>query len=116
MSDEPFLRGDVVWHPAPFKPPPRERPFLVLSDEGTHPFHGAEYAVVGLTTSARPPAIRLDNRVWSTGAPGDSFASPWYLFTIKHDDINRPKGALNQDATDAVATAVASTVGVTCDP
>lgn len=111
MSGGPFQRGDVVWHPAPFKPAPKERPFLILSDS-SHPFHGSEYAVVGLTRSDRPPAVELDQSAWDVGDPGgESYVSPWYVFTIKHADIIRPKGALTTAATDDVATAVASMIG-----
>lgn len=112
MSGEPYQRGDVVWHPAPFKRAPKERPFLVLSD-AAHPFHGSEYAVVGLTRTNRPPAIVLNDRAWAVGNPGsDSYASPWYVFTIKHVDVIRPKGALTPAATDEVATAAAEMIGV----
>ena len=112
MSSGPFQRGTVVWHPAPFKQPPRERPFLILSDS-SHPFHESEYAVVGLTTTNRPPAIELTASDWTAGSPGtDSYASPWYVFTIKHTDIKRAKGALATSATDRVATAVGSMLGV----
>jgi mRNA-degrading endonuclease toxin of MazEF toxin-antitoxin module len=112
MSGGPFQRGDVVWHPAPFKQPPKERPFLILSGP-SHPFHGSEYAVVGLTTTNRPPAIEFTGSDWRVGNPGtDSYASPWYVFTIKHADIKRPKGALTASATDRVATAVGSMLGV----
>lgn len=112
MNDRPFRRGDVVWHPAPFKAPPKERPFLILSDS-THPFHGNEYSVVGLTRTDRPPAVALDRSAWDTGTPGtDSYASPWYVFTIKHTDIIRPKGAVTGWATDRVASAVGRMLGV----
>lgn len=111
MSRGPFRRGDVVWHPAPFKAPPKERPFLILSDS-SHPFHGEEYAVVALTRKNRPPAIELGATAWDVGTPdGDSFASPWYVFTIKHADVDRPKGALTTAATDRVASAVAAMLG-----
>lgn len=111
MSVEPYQRGDVVWHPAPFKRAPKERPFLVLSDDA-HPFHGSEYAVVGLTRTERAAAVLLDDRAWAVGNPGsDSYASPWYVFTIKHADVIRPKGALVSPVTDAVARAVAEIVG-----
>lgn len=114
MSGQAFQRGDVVWHPAPFKKPPKERPFLVLSDS-MHPFHGSEYAVVGLTRTDRPPAIELSNSDWDVGNPGgESHASPWYVFTIKHADIDRPKGALTRSATDKVADAVGRMLGVSC--
>jgi hypothetical protein len=85
---------------------------LILSDE-SHPFHGAEYAVVGLTRTSRSEAIPLDASAWAVGDPGEaSFASPRYIFTIKHVDIDRPKGALTPTATDRVARAVASMIGV----
>lgn len=68
MSEDPFERGDVVWHPAPFKSRPSERPFLILSD-ASHPFHGSEYAVIGLTRTNRPPAVELDQAAWELGDP-----------------------------------------------
>ena len=112
MTDAPFQRGDVVWHPAPFKSKPAERPFLILSGP-SHPFHGSEYAVVGLTRTERPGAIALDQAAWEMGDPGEeSYASPWYLFTLKHDNIIRPRGSLTSEATEKVATAVASLIGV----
>ena len=112
MNGEPFRRGDVVWHPAPFKEPPRERPFPILSDD-SHPFHGSEYAVVGLTRTDRPPAIELTASSWAPGDPGgESDASPWSVFTIKHADVIRPKGALTGQVTHDVAAAVAQMVGV----
>lgn len=112
MSGEAFARGDVVWHPAPFKSRPKERPFLILSNT-SHPFYGAEYAVVGLTRTNRPPAVELDEEAWEAGDPGEgSYASPWYLFTIKHANINRPKGALTTVKTDEVAEAVGAMIGV----
>lgn len=92
--------------------PPKERPYLVLSDDDTHPFHGSEYAVVGLTTTDRQAALRLDEPAWAMGHPGsESYASPWYVFTIKHGDIIRPKGTLTSAATDEIARAVAMMVG-----
>lgn len=112
MSRGPFSRGAVVWHPAPVKRSSGERPYLVLSDS-SHPFHGSEYAVVGLTRTKRPPAVELDRGDWRVGSPGtDSFASPWYVFTIKHADIDRPKGGLTPDATDRVASAAGRMLGV----
>jgi PemK-like protein. len=112
MTDAPFQRGDVVWHPAPFKSEPAERPFLILSGP-SHPFHGSEYAVVGLTRTKRPTAIELGRVAWELGDPGEeSYASPWYLFTLKHDNIIRPKGSLTSQATEKVATAVASLISV----
>lgn len=111
MNEEAYARGDVVWHPAPFKAPPRERPFVVLSGPA-HPFHGTEYVVVGLTLTGREGAIELDHSAWALGRPGgDSFASPWYLFTIKHRDITRPKGSLINEVTRRISKSVADIVG-----
>lgn len=112
MSDGAFQRGDVVWHPAPFKRPPRERPFVVLSGD-SHPFHGSEYATVGLTRTNRPRSIELGRSAWAAGDPGgESYASPWYVFTIKHADVVEPKGTLTADATENIATATADVLGV----
>jgi len=111
MSEEAFARGDVVWHPVPFKRRPKERPFLILSDT-SHPFYGTEYAVVGLTRTNRPPAVELHEGAWDVGDPSEgSYASPWYVFTIKHANIDRPKGALTTVATDEVTKAVAAMIG-----
>jgi len=106
-SDQPFQRADVVKHPAPFKQPPNHRFFVILSDS-SHPFHGEEYAVTALTSTKRPEAIELDDSDWRFGGPaGDSYASPWYLFTIKHADSTNAQGSLTTQATDEIATATA---------
>lgn len=111
MTEEPFARGDVVWHPAPFKSGPQERPYVVVT--GTdHPFYGEEYGVVALTRTDRPPAVELPSEAWALGDPGgESYASPWYFFTLKHRDITRPKGRLTDAAVDSVAERVAAVVG-----
>lgn len=102
-SSARFQRADVVRHPAPFKDPPNYRYFLVLSDD-SHPFHGEEYAVVALTSKQRPEAIEIGADDWLFGGPpGDSYASPWYVFTIKHADISNAQGSV----TDAMANAIA---------
>jgi hypothetical protein len=78
------------------------------------PFHGSEYAVVGLTRTNRPPAIGLAPSAWVVGDPGEgSYASPWYAFTVEHADIDRPKGALSTTVTDRVANAVSTVPGAT---
>lgn len=111
-SNQPFQRADVVKHPAPFKNPPNYRYFVVLSDD-KHPFHGEEYGVAALTSQDRPEAIELDDSDWRFGAPaGDSYASPWYVFTIKHADITNPQGSVTDHAADRIAKAAASYLGV----
>jgi mRNA interferase MazF len=111
-SDQPFQRADVVKHPAPFKNPPNHRYFVVLSDD-THPFHGEEYAVVALTSKQRPEAIEIGSDDWRFGGPpGDSYASPWYVFTIKHADISNAQGSVTDAMADTIATETASFLGV----
>jgi hypothetical protein len=111
-TSQPFQRADVVRHPAPFKNPPTKRYFLILSDS-SHPFHGEEYAVVALTSQQRPEAIEIATSDWRFGAPsGDSYASPWYLFTIKHSDIANPQGSVTDEKADEIAKEAASYIGV----
>lgn len=110
-SSKPFQRGDVVRHPAPFKNPPTHRYFLILSDD-SHPFHGTEYAVVALTSKQRSEAIEIADDDWLFGGPpGDSYASPWYVFTIKHSDISNPQGSVTESMADTVANEVCSYLG-----
>lgn len=111
-SSTPFQRADVVKHPAPFKTPPTHRYFLVLSD-ASHPFHGEEYAVVALTSKQRPDAIEISDDDWLFGGPsGDSYASPWYVFTIKHADISNAQGSVTEAMADTVATNASTYLGV----
>jgi mRNA-degrading endonuclease toxin of MazEF toxin-antitoxin module len=106
----PYKRGDVVWHPAPFRD--GGRPFVVLSDDD-HPFYGEEYVVVGVTTTERARAVPLTPDAWAEGgAPTASWASPWYLLTVKHATITDRLGRLTRGAADDIATAVARLVGV----
>lgn len=111
-SSDPFQRADVVKHPAPFKNPPNYRYFLILSNHG-HPFHGEEYAVVALTSKRRPEAIEIESDDWRFGGPpGDSFASPWYVFTIKHADISGAQGSVTDSIADTIANEATSYLGV----
>ena len=106
----PHQRGDVVWHPAPFRD--GGRPYVVLSDD-QHPFYGEEYVVVGVTTSERERAVELTPATWAEGgAPKRSWASPWCVLTVKHATITERLGRLTPEATDRVAGALAHLVGV----
>ena len=106
----PYQRGDVVWHPAPFRD--GGRPYVVLSDD-QHPFYGEEYMVVGVTTSEREQAVALTPATLAEGgAPKRSWASPWYVLTVKHATITERLGHLTPEATDRIAGALAHLVGV----
>lgn len=111
VTNNPYQRADVVAHPAPFKSPPNKRYFAILSDD-SHPFHGEEYAVVALTSTKRPEAIEITDSDWRYGAPsGDSYASPWYVFTIKHADISAPQGSITDAMADTIASETATYIG-----
>jgi hypothetical protein len=107
---DPYARGDVVWHPAPFRD--GGRPYIILSDE-QHPFYGEEYMVVGVTTTGRTNAIELTPDTWAEGgAPKRSWASPWYSLTLKHTTITDRLGQLTLDATNRIAREITRLIGV----
>ena len=106
----PYPRGDVVWHPAPFRD--GGRLYVVLSDD-EHPFYGEEYVVVGVTTTERDRAVALTPKTWAAGgAPKPSWASPWYVLTVKHATITDRLGRLTTETIDEIASEVARLVGV----
>jgi len=106
----PYKRGNVVWHPAPFRD--GGRPYVVLSDDD-HPFYGEEYVVIGVTTTERKQAVALTPETWAKGgAPKPSWASPWYVLTVKDATITDRLGRLTSETTDEIATTVARLVGV----
>ena len=107
---DPYARGDVVWHPAPFRD--GGRPYIILSDE-QHPFYGEEYIVVGVTTTGRTNAIELTPDTWAEGgAPKRSWASPWYSLTLKHTTITDRLGQLTLNATNRIAREITRLIGV----
>jgi mRNA-degrading endonuclease toxin of MazEF toxin-antitoxin module len=105
-----YSRGDVLWHPAPFRD--GGRPYIVLSDE-THPFYGEEYMVVGVTTTERNGAIELAPEAWAEGgAPKRSWASPWYILTLKHATVTDRLGQITPEATDQIARKLTDLIGL----
>lgn len=107
----PFERGHVVWHDGIFQNV--GRPWVVLSDD-RHPFHGREYLVAGITTTEREPAVPLSDDTWSVGGlPRTSFASPWFLSTLKHGRIERGVGALTDEIVTRIVEEAGHYLGVT---
>ena len=99
---EAFDRGHVVWHDRLFRG--SDRPWLVVSDD-SHPFHGEEYLVVGITTTERDNAIEITDEDWSVGGlPKQSYVSPWFITTIKHASIYRGVGELDQSLVSEIVT------------
>lgn len=98
--DAPFECGHVVWHEGLFRG--NGRPWLVVSSDD-HPFHGEEYVVTGITTTDRAGAIELADGAWAVGGlPRSSFVAPWFLTTLKHDEIDRGVGALTGATVESV--------------
>jgi len=107
---EAYSRGDVLWHSATFRE--GGRPYVVLSDEH-HPFYGEEYLVAGVTTTERDGAIELTPDTWAEGgAPKRSWASPWYILTLKHETVSDRLGQITAEATDQIAHELMSLVGL----
>lgn len=105
-----YMRGDVVWHPAPFRD--GGRPYIILSDD-QHPFYGEEYMVVGVTTTERNRAVELTEDRWEEGgAPKQSWASPWYILPLKHSTVTDRLGRLTPEATDRIARGLTRLIGV----
>lgn len=88
-------RGDVRWGPAPQKSSPAYRPWLVVSDDG-HPFADEECIVVALTTTDHDEGIAVPAECWDVGGSDvRSYASPWYVTTVKTATFDRLQGRLD---------------------
>jgi mRNA-degrading endonuclease toxin of MazEF toxin-antitoxin module len=71
------------------------------------------YVVVGVTTTESERAVALTPETWAEGgAPRSSWASPWYVLTVKHASITDRLGRLTPETTDEIAIAVSRLVGV----
>lgn len=108
-----FERGDVAWHPAPYRDnPDTGRPFVILSDD-QHPFHGEEYIVAALTTVPRPEALTLEASDWiQGGTPRDSYVSPWYVMSLKQANFDGGIGRLEEKTIERIARDVSFYLGV----
>lgn len=110
MAEGPFDRGHVVWHDGLFRD--AGRPWVVLSDD-RHPFHGEEYLVAGITTTERDGAIPLSEGAWSVGGlPRTSYASPWFISTLKHARIDQGIGTLTDSVVRKVVAGTAQYLGI----
>jgi hypothetical protein len=98
-----YTRGDVVKAPDPFGGH-AGRPYLALSDDN-HPFNDEEAIYAAITKTARSDAVPITASDFVSGSlPIDpSYASPWVLVTIKHDDVLNQFGRLDDRTTDRVA-------------
>jgi mRNA interferase MazF len=98
-TERMFVRGDVVRAPDPFGGH-AGRPYIALSDD-THRFADEEAIYAAITTTPRSDAIPItDGYFIAGGLPVDpSYASPWALVTLKHDDVRDQEGTLDEQTT-----------------
>lgn len=96
-----YTRGDVVKGPDTVGPH-EERPFVCLSNE-THPFSDEEALYAAVTTSRRSIAIPLADSDFVTGGlPEESYVNPWTVTILKHADIIKLEGRLDEATTRSV--------------
>lgn len=98
-----YTRGDVVKGPNHFSSDPN-RPYIALNDD-THPFSGEKAIYAVITSTARSDAIPITADDFQSGGLriDPSYASPWSLVTLKHDDILDQEGILIDQTTNRVA-------------
>lgn len=90
-------RSEVWWGPAPHKPGPAYRPWVIVS-ESTHPFSHTECIALAMTTQQHAEGIEVSDSAWVRGGSNKtSYISPWYVATIKYSDFDRQQGELNAD-------------------
>ena len=114
MTDENatpiFERGDVVYGDDPFKDADDARPWLILSNHETRPFHGEQYIALTLTTKSwMDGLIEIPEESWLRGGtPDESRIVPWGVQSIDIEDIDFWQGRVESDRVDE---AVAALVG-----
>lgn len=93
----PYGRGEVWWGPAPHKPGPSYRPWVIVSDD-THPFSHTECIALAMTSQQYAAGIDVPDGAWIRGGSDtESSISPWYVVTIKHRDLDRQQGELDAE-------------------
>ena len=114
MTDENatpiFERGDVVYGDDPFKDEDDARPWLILANHETRPFHGEQYIALTLTTKSwMDGLIKIPEESWLRGGtPDESRIVPWGVQSIDIEDIDFWQGRVESDRVDE---AVAALVG-----
>jgi mRNA-degrading endonuclease toxin of MazEF toxin-antitoxin module len=95
-----YGRGEVWWGPAPHKPGPSYRPWVVVNDD-SHPFSHTECIVLAMTSQRHSEGIAVSEEAWvEGGSKTDTYVSPWYVTTIKHRDFDDQQGTLERTLVD----------------
>jgi hypothetical protein len=105
MADAVYEPGDVVYGADPYKGDSAARPWLLVSNHASQPFHGEQYIGLSLTTKTwYDGLIDIDDDAWiHGGTPDESRLIPWAVQSIGRADIDHWQGRL---ADDVVETAI----------
>lgn len=97
-----YAHGSIVLAPASFKG--GLRPYLVVSNE-SRPYFGEEYTVAVVTTRPRSEAVELLESGLTDGRLVEypSYANPWSLHVVQHDEIERRVAQVSDEVVDEVA-------------
>jgi len=96
-----YSQGAIVVAADPFGNNPK-RPYLILSNDRV-PFHGQEYVVAVITTTARTEAVELTDERYERGRlPRTSYVSPWSILTLKNWMITKQPAAATGVTVDEV--------------
>lgn len=100
-----YAQGSVVLVDDPYKR--GSRPFLVVSN-ASRPFHGQDYTLAVMTTSAFADAVELaPNDVVAGGLTAyPSFIKPWSLHEFEHKEIHRKVAQVSDDVIRDVADGI----------
>ncbi|WP_299235988.1 hypothetical protein [Natronomonas sp.] len=106
-----YTRGTVVKGPD-LLAEHSHRPYVCLSDD-SHPFSEEEALYAAVTTTRRAVAILLgDDDFVSGGLPRESYVNPWTVVSIRHSDIQREEGRLDEETVSNIAEDAAGYLGV----
>lgn len=93
-----YDRGSIVVAVDPFGRTPR-RPYVIASTEG-HPFHGEQFVALGITTTAFPAAIDIDDAYATGSLSRRSYIAPWAVVSLRDSTIDRAVARLESDRVD----------------
>ena len=100
MTDEDstpiYEPGDIVYGDDPFKGEEEARPWLIISNHDTRPFHGEQYIALTLTTKSwLDGLIEIAAEDWVRGGtPEESRIVPWGVQSLESEDIDFWQGRI----------------------
>lgn len=100
-----YTQGAVVLVDDPYKR--GSRPFLVVSND-KRPFHGQDYTLAVMTTSAFSDAVKLTPSDVVKGSlhTHPSYIKPWSVHEFEHGDIHRNVAHVSEAVIQEVADGI----------